>query len=272
MYALDFEYDGIKLSDYGMMICEFGGSGGLETVSSGSDLTFNTVKTTGSDIFRFYGTKYEECYSTTFQICKNKCATGKKTLSPLEVSAIQRWLCRKDGYHEFKIIQDDYADIHWKATFSAQQINLNGEIVGMELTLHTDSPYAYGSEQSATFSVYGGTGISYSLYDQNDEIGYIYPTVEITSNYPGYLMIYSDLSPKKTIIEFWNSDVVVLDGNSKTITSKNGYKYNDNRFNFIFPKLVNTFDNRKNVFTLNAYTGKCFTVTFSYCPKIKVGL
>lgn len=266
MYALDFEYDGIKLSDYGMMICEFGGSGGLETVSSGSDLTFNTIKTTGSDIFRFYGTKYEECYSTTFQICKNKCATEKKTLSPLEVSSLQRWLCRKDGYHEFKIIQDDYADIHWKATFSAKQITLGGEIVGMELTLHTDSPYAYGSEQSATFSV-NYRGSTFSLYDQNDEIGYIYPTVIINAFGTGDLYITNSLSPKTTIIPLITGDTITLNGSNKTIVCSDGTK--KKRFNYIFPKLINTFDNRENVFTVG---GVSCSITFSYCPKIKVGL
>ena len=266
MYAIDFEYDGIRLSDYGMMICSFD-SVGLETISSGSDLTFNTVKTTGSDIFRFYGAKYEESYSTTFQICKNKCDAGKKKLSPLEVSSIQRWLCRKDGFHEFKIIQNDYADIHWNATFSAKQINLGGEIVGMELTLYTDSPYAYGNEQSVTFSITNYRGDTFSLYDQNDEIGYIYPTVIINAYSTGNLYITNSLSPKTTIVPLTVGDVITLNGANKTITCSSGANKKD--FNFIFPKLINTFDNKENLISIS---GVACSVTFSYCPKIKIGL
>lgn len=266
MYAIDFEYDGIRLSDYGMMICKFD-SGGLETVSSGSDLTFNTVKTTGSDIFRFYGAKYEESYSATFQVCKNRCDSENIKLNPLEVSGIQRWLCRKDGFHKFKIIQDDYVDIYWNATFAVKQLDLGGEIIGLELTLHTDSPYAYGSEQSATFSI-NESGSTFSLYDQNDEIGYIYPTLEITNSGVGTLTLYSDLSPKKTTIVFESQDTVTLNGVNKTIVSENDYELSG-KFNFIFPKLINTFDNRENVFTASGVT--C-DITFFYCPKIKVGL
>ena len=67
MYAIDFEYDGKRLSDFGMMLCSFD-SPGLETVSSGADITFNTTKSVGSDKVKMYDSKYEEIYTTPFQI------------------------------------------------------------------------------------------------------------------------------------------------------------------------------------------------------------
>lgn len=267
MYAIDFEYDGIRLSDYGMMICTFNGNDS-ETVSSGSDLTFNLVKSIGSDISRLCGAKYEESYSATFQICKNDCYSSKKYFSPLEVSSLQRWLCRKDGFHEFKIIQNDYEGIHWNVTFSAKQILFGGRIVGMELTLFTDSPYAYGNEQSATFNI-NSSGTTFSLYDQNDEIGYIYPTVKVTNTSVGNLSIINSLSSKGTIINLENTDTIILNGTNKTIVSENNYDLSRNKFNFTFPKLINTFDNRENIFTVSGVDGN---ITFSYCPKIKIGL
>lgn len=45
MYALDFEYDGQYLSDYGFIICDFNSSSGADIVSAGSMITFNTVST-----------------------------------------------------------------------------------------------------------------------------------------------------------------------------------------------------------------------------------
>ena len=42
MKALDFEYDGYLLSDFGFMICSFGDKG-LETISNGSKISFNTT-------------------------------------------------------------------------------------------------------------------------------------------------------------------------------------------------------------------------------------
>ena len=43
MYALDFEYDGRYLSDYGFVICNFGGASDMDVVSAGSKITFNSV-------------------------------------------------------------------------------------------------------------------------------------------------------------------------------------------------------------------------------------
>lgn len=275
MYALDFEYDGMKLSDYGMMICSFDNGGGLETVSSGADLTFETVKSARSDNFRLTNSKYEECYSTTFQICKNNCLDDKKIL-PMEVSAIQRWLCRKDGFHRFKIFQDGYEGIHWNASFSSKQVIFGGQTIGLELTLTTDSPYAYGEEQSIIFETTNNDG-NYSvvarLYDLNDEIGSIYPTVSITNYTTGKLIIsnITNMLPTTmtTTINLDNLDAVTLNGKNKTIASSNGYDYSGGKFNFIFPILTNTFSDRKNSFVIQGVDCK---VTFTYCPKIKVGL
>ena len=69
MFATDFEYDGLALSDFGMMIGSFSSSD-VQTVSSGADISFHTVRPAGSDHFHFYGTKYEESFTATLQICK----------------------------------------------------------------------------------------------------------------------------------------------------------------------------------------------------------
>ena len=65
------------------------------------------------------------------------------SLSIEEISAIQRWLCRKDGYKRFKINQDGFEHVYWNGTFSSKQIELNGQIIGLELTLYTDSSFAF---------------------------------------------------------------------------------------------------------------------------------
>ena len=51
--------------------------------------------------------------------------------------------------------------------------------------------------------------------------------------------------------------------------STNGYDLNGGRFNFVFPRLMNTFDERENSYVIQ---GVDCEVTFSYCPKIKIGL
>ena len=270
MYAINFEYDGIKLSDFGMMICSFDSSN-LETVSSGADITFNTIKSTGSNKFKFYGAKYEEAYTTTFQICKNTCQMNETYLEPSEVSGIQRWLCRKDGFHKFSIIQDSFKDIFWNATFSSKQILVCGRVVGLELTMHTDAPYAYLNIDTISYSL--DSGGSFSIYDMSDEIGYIYPMITINCNNKGTIQLKNSLDNKKiTKLTVEKDETIILDGENKIIQSTNNREDLASNFNYYFPRIINTFDCRENVFTLSSDSPVSCNITFSYNPIIKVGL
>jgi hypothetical protein len=274
MYATNFEYDGMKLSDFGMMICSFDSSGN-ETVSSGADITFNTVKATGSNRFKYYGSKYEEAYTTTFQICKNPClATNDEIyLEANEVSGIQRWLCRKDGFYRFSVIQDDLKDTFWNATFSSKQILISGKVAGLELTMYTDAPYAYLNIDSIMYSPTPGT--DFSLYDMSDEVGSIYPKVTIQCIDSGIIELKNDMEINKnrcTRLSVVKDETIILDGESKIITSDmRNQEVLASSFNFYFPRIINTFNNRENKFTLSSDSVGC-DITFSYNPIVKVGL
>ena len=67
----DFLYAYELASDYGLVVVNFDStSGGAETISSGSNLTFNSIKSVGQDISELYGTSYDENYSFAIQLCK----------------------------------------------------------------------------------------------------------------------------------------------------------------------------------------------------------
>lgn len=276
MYAVDFEYDGKQLSDFGMMLCSFDSSG-LETVSSGADITFNTTKSVGSDKVKMYGSKYEETYTSTFQICKNPCNNDDMYIEPNMISALQRWLCRKDNYHPFKPIQEDLKDVFWNATFSSKQLNLNGKIVGLELTMYTNSPYAYLAVQPISYSL--NSGDSFSLFDSSDEVGFIYPKVEIICNGNGKIVLHNNLDKK--LLKLYNltaGEIITLDGENKVISSSientrtiplsNSFDYYYPR---IFNKIVDGNDVRENIFTLSNDSIPC-DITFKYSPIVKIGL
>ena len=280
MYATDFEYDGIKLSDFGMMICTFDSSSGIETVSSGADITFNTVKPTGSNRFKYVNSKYEESYSKPFHICKNSCnLKGDIYLMANEVSGLQRWLSRKDGFHPFRPIQDDLKDTFWNATFSCKEILIAGKIVGLELTMHTDSSYAYLDINSISYSPIPGN--PFSLYDMSDEVGYIYPRITIRCNDNGKIELINDMEinkNRKTLItNVTQGETITLDGENKIITSitSSGEERTQedlaNNFNFYYPRIFNTYNNRENVYTLSSDSVSC-DIIFSYNPIVKVGL
>ena len=268
MYAIDFFYDKEKLSDYNMMICSFDGKG-TETVSSGADITFNQVKHTGVDYNNISSVTYE-AYTTTFQICKRVCGVSSQEefyLTPDELSAIQRWLCRKD-YFKFKIDQDDFLNIYWNATFSSKKIEINGRTVGLELTMSTDAPFAYLDELEIDFDCTGGE--VYHLYDYSDEIGFIYPDVEITFLEAGDFKLENSMDDEilkidnvsygeKIKLDGRNQIPILLDGEHPTLAKD---------FNYFFPKIINTYENNQNDFTPSL---DC-KLTFIYSPIRKVGL
>lgn len=273
MYATNFEYDGLKSSDFGMMICRFDTSG-LETVSSGADVTFHTVKSSGSNKFRMYGSAYEESYASTFQICKNPCSGDNLYLEANEVSALQRWLCKKDGYHPFHPIQDDLRDIYWNAAFQCKQISLGGKIIGLDLTLYTDSPYAYVRQAPISYSAEPGE--SFSLYDTSDEVGWIYPTVTIVCGEMGNIQLQNNLDSKiLQLTSLSKGETITLNGENKVITSSLERNDLQNNFNFYYPrifnKIVDGIDVRENIFTLSSDSIPC-DITFEYSPVMKIGL
>ena len=67
MIVNDFEYDGLLLSDFGCIMCSFE-STGLETVTNGSNITFNTSPILSGSKHILTDVKYEE---VTEEVAKN---------------------------------------------------------------------------------------------------------------------------------------------------------------------------------------------------------
>ena len=128
MIAMDFEYDGQLLSDFGFIICNFDSSD-VNTISNGSTLTLNTVPMNNGSKYLLSGVKYDSCVSATFSICKDVCINDDLEISIEENSAIMRWLNRKN-FNKFKIIQDDYLDVYFESTFNISRVVIGGKKVG----------------------------------------------------------------------------------------------------------------------------------------------
>lgn len=268
MYATDFEYAGEKLSDYGMMICRFQTSG-VETISSGADLTFQQVKPSISNRFHLYSSTYDSVYSATFQICKNPCfaTPDNMYLSASEVSSLQKWLCRKKQYFRFKVNQEGFENLYWNVTFSSKQIELNGNVIGLELTLFADAPFAYMDDILIEEDC--SDILTFDVYDVSDEEGYIYPDMQITILERGKFTLQNSLSSHITEIDGCAAgEVITIDGKNQIITSSLSAHAIASDFNYLFPKIVNTYADNKNSFTCNL---KC-KIKLSYSPICKVGL
>ncbi len=274
MYATDFEYDQKRLSEFHMMVCHFDGVSGTESMSSGADITYHQERAGGSDIFNLHASTYDSPYTSTFQICKNPCTLGNTEdmyLSPAEISIIQRWLCRK-SFHPFKIEQDGYRDVYWNAVFTAKQINLNGKIAGLELTMYTDSPYAYRDEVVHSFHFEPiGSGVPESqekyFYNISDVEGYLYPNMEITLRQTGDLIL--SLNGRKTNIRNCRAEEIITIKGKEHIISTSDTTHNIAKdFDYIFPRMERIFGENKNCITANL----ACTISLKYSPIVLIGL
>ena len=140
MKAYDFMYDGKSLSEFGMVICNFG-SKGVETVSDGSQISFNTVPVLGGSKHRLTSTEYEDCLETTIQICKASCGSDIKEITSDEHRQLTKWLNRKK-YLKLKFLCKEYMDLYFEASFNISRIELDGKLYGLELEVITNRPFA----------------------------------------------------------------------------------------------------------------------------------
>lgn len=241
-----------------------GSSGGSETISSGSTLTFNSVKSVGQDVSELYGSTYDEDYSFTIQLCRLDNHCNPLPLMPEEYGAINRWLNRKT-FDQFKINKEGYENIRFYGTFNVQAVKINDDIYGIECVFTSNAPYGFAKERTHTFS----NVKSFYIYDDSDEVGEIYPYTIITCNEAGNLTITNSADNELCIINNCiKGEVITIDNQHRMITSDKLAHNIANDFNYNFIKLINTYKNRDNYYssTLN------INITMSYSPVRKVGI
>ena len=267
-YAIDFIFADEKLSDYGLMLCDFNGES-METISTGHHVDFNTVTPIGLNRFYKTKTKYNEPLSAIFQVCKIPCDTDNVTISVTEENQIVRWLSQNDCFHNFKLYQKGYEDIYFKGAFtSIDEIKIAGRLCGFELTFTTDSSYGYLDPISLDFITTSNE--KYYITDFSNEIGYIYPdvfTCKCLSS--GDLVISNSMENRKTEIKnCLENEIISLDGQKKLIFSDNDSHKIYNDFNYDYFRLANTYRNKENIIT----TSIPCEIHIEYSPIRKVGL
>lgn len=251
MYAIDFEYDGQYLSDYGLIICDFDYSTGMATASAGSKITFEKVSRNYGKTYSLASTRYDECVTTTFDICKNPDIYEEyedRQISNDEYRDLMRWLNRRE-FLKFQVFDEDDKErdtCYFNVSFNVEKIKINEVLYGLRLTLESDKPFGYGQEQYVQWN-FSDTSISKILSDMSDEVGYVYPIVRIDCSANGTLSIYNELLECTTTIKNCSvGEIITLDGNTQIITSTYSSHDISNDFNYEFFKIGNTISNRNN--------------------------
>lgn len=267
MCSYDFEYDGRYLSEFGFIICDFSHSSGPDSVTAGSNISFNTVSRTDGKKRNLVGTKYGDCISASFDICKNpdEHDDAEMKVTDYEFREMMRWLNRRE-FLPFQVFDDDDPGkdrCYFNASFNIEKIVMDDTLIGLRLSMETDSPFGYGDKQESTWEI-DDNSIVYT--DVSDEIGYIYPELEITCGAAGTLQLNNDRMDTPMIIANCSAgEVISIDGEAQIITSSvSAHKIMDD-FNFNFFKIINSYDNRINVISSSIP----ITIKMSYVPYIK---
>lgn len=251
MYATDFQFDKELASSYGVMICTFDGTGGTASFRNGADVTLTTVRAPGSNTWNHVYSQYSEVLSATFQISKIPCKNKDLYFDAIEQRAINRWLNRLDKFYPFRIIQDGYDNIYFNAQINVNKIELNGRVIGFELTITTDKPYGYFEEQELLFDI--AADGSYSFVNISDDIGRNDTRLKITCLADGSLTINNSATTETlTLLNCSNNEVIEFDTQNKKITSN--MRTNADllkAFNFKWLYISNTMESRRNTLTFS---------------------
>lgn len=264
MLIRDFWYDGIALSDMGYIICSFDKKN-IDTKPTVSELKFETIATMNGSKFELVNSKYEDCLGIVIQICKKPCNNSAMEISAGELAELNQWLCRKE-FHRFKAITDEYTDIYFEGSFTIEKIEFCDKVYGAELTLTTNRPFGVLEDVVYSFDNTAGNK-SFEIIDLSTIEGYIYPKLEITILENGDLSMSNETDNDICIIKNCMADEVITIDYPIISASLETHKI-QNDFNWVFPRINNSFRNKKNKYTV---TLPC-KIKLVYSPAMGVGL
>lgn len=261
---VDFEYDGERLSEYGLIIASVDGSSSANTLEWGNQLEFNTIKNKMSGVNYATSVGYSDVYSVTFQVIKHSCnSSDADHISDTEIRQIEKWLNRK-LYKRFSPISDngEFSGYHFYGSFNINPIVIASDIIGLELTFTSNAPYAFGD--TVTYSV---NASSFELYCLSDEIGECQIKMIITTSQAGDLTINNNLIGNTVIKNCVANEQITIDSENLVITSNQAHPRLYNDFNYKYPRLLNGYPSQINKFTLSM---QC-KVYIEYKPIRKIG-
>lgn len=266
MKARDFSYNDRTLSSFGFSICRFDSSG-IETVN-GVEITFNTIPVLNGNKYMLVSKQYENCLESVIQICKYSCSKGIEEITPVEHREIIRWLSQKK-FLKFKLFDNEHIDLYYNVAFTnISRIELDGKLIGLELNLITDSPFAIKEPRTIVIKNLVKDG-KHSVHDTSHEEGYIYPHTQIEIIEDGDLDIYNALEDRNVVVKNCKAGEIITMDYPVITTTDESHKLNiQNDFNWNFFRIANTYRNSSNDFTISI---PC-TIKFAYSPVVKVGL
>ena len=259
------EGDGRYLKNWGCMICYTDVSSNFETLDYVAQRTYDSISQHYGKKFGLTVSYYEDRIEVSFQICKYSCNTQMTYFTPDEIRELRRWLSRP-RYHKFKLIQPKWADYYLNGSFNISELQLGGRTYVLELNFVSDSPLVRHEPIKKKFEIIDPKTDKFTFFDISDEIGYIYPDIEIECLSDGNLDIYNSIEDRHTVIKNCsNGEKITFNDNLVMTTSVDPHKI-QNDFNYKPFRISNSYESRKNIISSSIPV----RITFEYSPYVKV--
>ena len=239
----DFKYDGKYLSDINCILATFDGSSGF-TTKQGCSLNLQTIKASSTQKYQKYGVSYDDYLTDTWQIAKQKCINpDDRYFTIKEIRNIMRWL-NSEKYKKLYLVDDEYLNIYFMATFNVSKIMSAGKCIGFELNLICNSCFGYETKTVKSSITDENKTILLSI--DNDRESFIYPKIELNIKQNGDLEISSLTEENRKLIlrDCSVGDKITIDCENRIITSTNDSHDLPSSFNFIFPRINYKFDTK----------------------------
>lgn len=251
MYCAHFSYNGESSMDHSVVICSFDNDGTI----SGGTIEMSTVKAPNSNKWYKTNATYKEPLSFVFCICKDPCSFNNGNdivMTANDQVDIKRWLLCKDNKW-LKFNEDGFEDVFYNAQLSLEENKVGGRIIGYKITAICDAPWGWSEERTAILDV-----DTTEIFDNSDEIGAIVPiktTITVTED--GQVRIYNDNTMEETRINNCkNGEIITFTElfGCETNNEDHDTLYDD--FNWVFPKIQNSYIDNRNSFELKNCTVK----------------
>lgn len=177
-----FVFDGVSCDEYGIRCAAFARAGFI-TVSA-QETELNTEKSVLGDTFHIISQDYSKPLSYTMQVVN-------RDFSPITSNQerfLKKWLCQRNKYKWFCILDKQYADVWFYANISNPKAAYFYGTVGMEFTITTNAPFGFSDIRNKKWIMDGNDTIE-DFYVDNDEELPIYPNLTIVPKESGTLTL-----------------------------------------------------------------------------------
>lgn len=248
-YGIEFIYDGIPSSTFGLFISKMDGQGVLDN-TIGSSVKPITKKLFRNPVEFLYGTEQSPVLEFDLEFF---CA---QPLSADDRNIVATWLFGQQKRKKLQILQGDLSDTYFNCIMDTADVSYVGNISrGFKAHVVCDSPWGWGNQESFEYNTDGNLQIilMQNIFNVSADNYYTYPTIEFTMGSAGTTFTVNNLTDEALIGEsrpftFSNltaagfggtppGETVTVDNRRQIITSSKGLRRLGN-FNLKWMRLL----------------------------------